>query len=168
MAAHSFLTFPCFFLSGRYIIRHQTPLSFLFYSHSYIFFSPLLLFVSNVDIFKRATLSEMVNRCGTGSTHARLSRAKVMTSYVSSPDVLLTAIDFHLFTFTLRILSPNLSFFNPQNSNRAAARDIALLKFKIWSDCLSSWDFCACVSSAIQTTYVVTPAPLRRGKLPQP
>lgn len=81
-----------------------------FYSHSYVFsqFSCCLL---NVDIFKRATLSEMVSRRGTSSTHARLSRGKVIPSYVSSTDVLLTAIDFHLFIFTLRIWSPPL-FFN--------------------------------------------------------
>lgn len=125
MAAHSFLTFLCFPSQGATLEdtrRHCLP---SFYSHPYIFFTPLLRW-SNVDIFKSATLGEMVNRCGTSSTHARLSRAKVIPSYVSSPDVLLTAIDFHLFIFTLRIWS---LFFKPQNSNGATVRDVALLKF---------------------------------------
>ncbi len=105
-AAHSFLTFSCFFLSGRHIRKHQTPLCLPLFIPTLTYFcsSPLLIF------FKRATLSKMVNRCGTSSTHARLSRAKVMTSYVSSPDVLLTAIDFHLFIFALRIWSPFFIF----------------------------------------------------------
>lgn len=58
-------------------------------------------------------------------THARLSTAQVILGYVSSPDVLLTAIDFHLFIFTLKILSP---FFLLQNGNHATAGDISLLK----------------------------------------
>lgn len=95
---------PLLFLSGSYIRRHQAPLSSLFIP-TLTYFSLLSSCLSDVDIFKRATLGEMVNRCGTGSTHARLSRAKVIPSYVSSPDVLLTAIDFHLFIFTLRIWS---------------------------------------------------------------
>lgn len=102
-AGHSFLTFPCFSTRGGASkdTRRHCLLLFLF---------PLL----NVDIFKRAPLSKMANRRGTcSSTRARLSRAKVIPSYVSSPDVLLTAIDFHLFIFTLRIWSPpnHLFFF---------------------------------------------------------
>lgn len=79
--------------------RHCLPLFIPTRTHFLPFSSvcPMLMF------FKGGTLGETVNRCGTGSTCARLSRAKVMTSYVSSPDVLLTAIDFHLFIFTLRI-----------------------------------------------------------------
>lgn len=49
-AAHSFLTFPLLFLSGRHIKRHQAPLSSSFYSHSYTFFAALLC-LSNVDVF---------------------------------------------------------------------------------------------------------------------
>lgn len=77
-----------------------------FYSHSYIFFAPRLpLF------FKRATLGEMVNHRGTSGTLARLSRAKVISSYVSSPDVLLTTIDVRVFICTLRIQFPLFFFF---------------------------------------------------------
>ena len=100
-AAHSFLTFPCFSSRGGASehTRHRCLFFFLF---------PLL----SADLFKRATLSEMVNRRGTGSTHARLSSATVIHSYVSSsPDVLLTNIDFHSFIFTLRIWSPLCFFF---------------------------------------------------------
>ena len=64
------------FLSGRHIKRHQTPLSSPFFIPTLTYFFAPLLCLSNVDIFKGATLSEMVNRCGTGSTHARLSRPK--------------------------------------------------------------------------------------------
>lgn len=77
----------------------------------------------------------MANRCGTGSTHARLSRAEVTTSYVSSPDVLLTVIDFHLFIFTLR--SPTSRPLFPSKVATAPERDTGLLKFYIWSNCLS-------------------------------
>lgn len=130
-----------------------------FYSHSYIYLAPLLC-LPNVGIFKRATLCKMVNRCGTSSTHARLSRAKVIPSYVSWPDVLLTAIDFHLFIFSLRIWSPPPPlYFKPQNSNLATVRDIALLKFKIWSDCLFFLGFLFLCTFCHPATCAVTPAP---------
>lgn len=134
-------------------VHQKTPGAIVFssfYSHSYIFFAPLL-FLSNVDIFKRATLSEMVNRRGTSSTHARLSKAKVIPSYVSSPDVLLTAIDFHLFIFTLRIRSPLLLFLTskqqPCHSERRCFAEILNL---IWLS------FFLGISPA---TGLVTPAP---------
>lgn len=101
---------PLLVLSGRYIKGHQAPLYFPLLIPTLIYLSSSLPCLLNVDIFKRATLSEMVSRRGTSSTNARLSRGKVIPSYVSLPDVLLTTIDFHLFIFTLRIWSPHLSF----------------------------------------------------------
>lgn len=58
---------------------------------------------------QRAVLGMMVNRRGTEGTRARLSRDRVIPTYVSSTDVLLTSIDFHLFISTLRIPPPPLS-----------------------------------------------------------
>lgn len=87
-------------------VHHKTPGAIVFssfYSHSYIFFTPHLC-LSNVDIFKSTTLGEMFNRRGTGGTLACASRAKVITGYVSSPDVLLATIDFHLFICSFFIL----------------------------------------------------------------
>lgn len=108
-AAHSFLTFLCLSSQGGTSkdARHHCILLFLF---PLLHIFPHLCCLLNVDIFKRATLSETVSRRGTSSTQARLSRGKVIASYASSPDVLLTTIDFHLFIFTLRIWSPHLSF----------------------------------------------------------
>lgn len=90
------------FLSGRCIKRHYCLFLFLF---------PLLHIFRSFPIcwmliFLRGTLlSEMLNRRGTSSTLARLSRAKVIPSYVSPPDVLLTAADFHLFICFARFFS---------------------------------------------------------------
>lgn len=110
----------------------------------------------------------MFNRRGTGSTLARLSRAKVIPSYVSSPDVLLTVIDFHLFISALRICSHFLFFFSkPQNGNRATARDCfaEILNF-IWLRLFLG--FLSLRTFYNAATCVVTPPPLRRDKLPQP
>lgn len=77
-------------------VHQNAPLSFPLYSHTYIF-SASFLFSERWYFFKRDTLSKMLNRHGTSSTLARLNRAKVIPSYISSADVLLTTIDFHLF-----------------------------------------------------------------------
>lgn len=75
----------------------------------------------------------------TGCTHARLSGGRVIPRYVSSPDVLLTSIDFHLF-----LLWRFLSSFSPPSPScgkkraHVSVRDIAaeILLFYILSDCL--------------------------------
>lgn len=120
--AHSFLTFPCFASQGGTSKGTWRHCPLLFIPTLTYFFAPRLC-LSSVDIFKRgAILGEMANRCGTGSTHARLSRAEVTTSYVSSPDVLLTVIDFNLFIFTLRSPTPRPSTFSQQSSNCTRVR----------------------------------------------
>lgn len=104
---------PLHVLSGRYIKGHQAPLCSTLSIPTLTCFPSSLHCLLNVDVFKTATPGQTVSRRGTSSTRARLGRGAVITSYVSSCDVLLTAIDFQLFIFTLRIWSPHLSF-NPK------------------------------------------------------
>ena len=131
-AGHSFLTFPCFSSQGGTSkdTRRHCPLLFFFFIPTLTYFFAPRLCLSNVDIFKGATLAEMVNRCGTGSTHARLSRPK---SHHQLCLLTWCFINHNWFSFIYlyfeELVPPPLSFiFLPQNSNCATARDISLLK----------------------------------------